>query len=62
MLVAETKQPKTLEPEALTKIRISWGASFSFEAEGRESIVMDAYTRAIEAWVDLIKPEEKKRG
>lgn len=56
--MAEQKKPKEVGPEALTKVRVSFGMHFTFEAEGRESVVMQAYQRALEALVD-VQPKEK---
>jgi hypothetical protein len=47
--------------DVLTKVRVSFGMAFSFEAEGREAIVLDAYQRALDAFL-AVTPKEKQDG
>lgn len=46
-----SKQSANDEPRL--KIRVSFGVHFSFEADGREDAVKDAYQRALEALVSV---------
>lgn len=58
--MSKAKTTTEATPEVLTKIRVSFGASFSFEFEGRESIGMDAYRRALSALI-AVTTKEKPR-
>lgn len=60
--MANTKKPTEAGADVLTKVRVNFGGSFSFEAEGREAIVLDAYQRALEAFLAVSKVSESKES